>query len=403
MRRTEKAELIAIVLSVFMAGGMIAVALMTNSIAILAEGTDTVMDVVASIAVLVGLRLSMRKTRTFPSGLYKLENLIATGIGVLILLSAYELGREAIERLVSGGTELDDPWLILAVMAVVVVLTAFIAWYKGMVGKQENSPSLQADARHSWTDMVASVAIIVGIGLEMVGVNHMDSIAALVVVGFLAWSGVEVTLGGVKVLLDASIDKDVLEKAGEIASAHPLVRHVLGVVGRNSGSYRFLELSLVPEQFDLRDAEQISSELKASIREEIENVDEVVFDFSVESGRSILGAAAISPEGELFTGHLAEAPFFSLLEIETAGGSATFREQLANPVGREESGRGARVAVFLARHGVGALAAVEPDLEDGAFHVLDANGVAVLPLRMSADIDEAEKTLADFARANKYS
>lgn len=47
MRRTEKAGLAAVILSVFMASGMIAVVLMANSIAILAGGTDTVTDVVA--------------------------------------------------------------------------------------------------------------------------------------------------------------------------------------------------------------------------------------------------------------------------------------------------------------------------------------------------------------------
>lgn len=290
----------------------------------------------------------MRKTRTFPSGLYKLENLIATGIGVLILVNAYELGPEAIERMVSGGTELDDPWLVIAVMGVVVVLTAFIAWYKSMMGKQENSPGLQADARRSWTDMVASVAIIIGIGLGIAGVRHMDSTAAPVVVGFLAWSGVAVTLGGAKVLLDASLEKDLLEKARGIASGHHLVRHVVSVEGRNSGSYRFLELSPVQVRYDLRDAERMSSELKASIREEIDNVDEVVFDFSVQGDDSVLGAA-----------------------------------------------------VFLARYGSGAFATVEPELEAGAFHVLDANGVRIIQPDGTADIEDAERALAGFARTGK--
>ncbi len=194
----------------------------------------------------------------------------------------------------------------------------------------------------------------------------MDSIAALVVVAFLAFSGVEVMVGGIKVLLDASIEEEVLEKARGIAWDHPLVKDVVSVEGRNSGSYRFLELSLVPRDYDLRDAEKISADLKASICEEIDNVEEVLFDFSVERGESVPCATATDREGKLFTGRFAEAPCFELVEIDTSTGQVVSREHVDNPVPEDAVGRGARVAVFLARRGVEAFVSVEPKLEAGA-------------------------------------
>ncbi len=402
MRRTEKAELIAVILSALMAAGMITVAMMTHSISILAEGTDTVIDVVASIAVLAGLRLSMRKTRVFPSGLYKLENLIATGIGILILISAYELARESIERLVSGESKLEDPWLVIAVMAVVVVLTGAIAWYKGKVGREENSPSLRADARHSWTDTIASMAIILGIGLEIAGIENMDSIAALVVVGFLAWSGVQVLVGGVRVLLDASIEKEVLAQARSLAEAHPLVRRVLDVEGRNSGSFRFLELSLVPVEYDLRDAGKIGTDVRASICSEIANVDEVLFDFSVEHAEVLLCAIPLEAGGEKVSGSLRGAPSFELLEVDSSTGEVATRDRVESPVAPGAAGPGARAAVFLARRGVQAVLHREPELDAGAFAVLDANDVSILSLDTS-DVAEAEQALAGLATTRRNS
>lgn len=212
----------------------------------LIAGTLVVIRFFTSLAVLAGLILSERHTSAFPQGLYKLENLVATGIGLLILFSSYELGKEAIERIVSKETSLEQPWLVIVVMSAVAAVTFFLALYKGRVGKRDNYPSLRADARHSYTDLVASAAIIVGVGLEMAGVPKTDAIAALVVVVFLVWSGIGVTVDGLKVLLDASIEKEVLHKAREIVQADPRVREVLGVLGRNSGSYRFLTVSLVP-------------------------------------------------------------------------------------------------------------------------------------------------------------
>jgi cation diffusion facilitator family transporter len=399
MKRTEKAELVAVMCSIFMAAGMLIVAAMTHSISILAEGTDTVIDVVASIAVLAGLRLAARKTRTFPSGLYKLENVIATGIGILILFSAYELARESIERILSGKSELDGPWLVISVMAVVVAITGFIAWYKGKVGKEENSPSLRADAKHSWTDLIASVAIIVGVGLEIAGVKNMDSVAALVVVAFLAWSGVEVTLGGVRVLLDASIEKEILEKARGIAEADPRVRKVLDVEGRNSGSYRFLEVSLVPWDYDLREAERLYGDLRAETRRQIENVDEVLVDIGVDEGDRLVCGLALEPGGGAVAASLAGAALLEIVQVSVPGGDIITRESVEPPVPPGTPGRGARLAVMLARRGVEVVLTGELEPEAPACSVLDANGVKVLSRPGLASVAEAELALRDVARS----
>ena len=231
------------------------------------------MDVVASLAVLAGMRLSERRTGNFPEGLYKLENMVAVSIGVLILISAYELGKESVERLFGPHQPVAQPWLVIGVMACVVAITGGIAWYKDKVGKEENSPSLRADARHSWTDVLASAAVAGGVGLELAGIPHMDSVAALIVTAALFWSGIGVTMEGLKVLLDASIEKEVLDEIRQLAEGAPGIREVTRLTGRNSGSYRFVELSVVPVASDLREAEKAALDLKSAVSAHVEHVD----------------------------------------------------------------------------------------------------------------------------------
>ena len=210
MRRTERAAALSTAVTTLLGAGMIAVAAVSGSVSLVAEGIHTLTDSITSLAVLIGLRLSERHSETFPFGLYKLENLIAAAIGMLILFGAYELASESIRHLGEEPRILERPGLIMAVMAVSVVLISLMAWYKNKVAREENSPGLRADARHSLADIAAAAAVLVGVGLEMAGVPRADSAAALVVVAFLAWAGVSVTLNGLKVLLDASIDQDIL-------------------------------------------------------------------------------------------------------------------------------------------------------------------------------------------------
>ena len=272
---TEWAEVVSVIASAAMAAVMIAVAVGAGSVAVLAEGTDSVTDVVTSLIVLAGMRLAARHTKGFPQGLYKLENLIAVGIGVLVLVSAYELAREAVARIVSGGDKIEGPLLVIIVMVGVMAAKAALSIYKSRVGKAFGSPSLQADARATWTDVFASAGVAVGVGLQWAGIPYMDSVAALVVAALLAWSGIQVLRDGLLVLLDASLEQDVLEQVRACAQSQPGVRSVAGVLGRNSGSYRFVTLRIVPAETGLAEAERTAEQVTAAVRQSIARIDRV--------------------------------------------------------------------------------------------------------------------------------
>jgi len=395
LKRTEKVEVVSIAASVVMAGGMLTVALITNSISILAEAIDTIVDIVASISVLIGLKLSSRRSSMFPNGLYKLENLISTAIGALILFSAYELARESIERIVSDSAPLDSPWLVIVTMAAVVACTFLLAHYKGTVGREENSPSLKADAKHSLSDAIASIAIIFGVGMQMAGVPHMDSIVALAVTVFLFWTGVQVTIGGLRVLLDASIESELLDKTRSIVMADPRVRSVLRVEGRNSGSYRFLDISIVPWDSDLRVAEEMAEDLKREIRGEIENVDQVSIEFEAGTPGSITAAYPLEGDGNLVPSRLDNSASFELLGIDTDKGEAVSGEMLY--LHQDAAGNAVRLAVLLSRLELDVLLTREMDLDGSAYQVLNANGVQVISRPDVLNREDAARALLDYA------
>jgi cation diffusion facilitator family transporter len=382
-----------------MAAALFIAAVVTHSVSVLAEGVDTIIDIVASVSVLIGLRLATRHSRTFPMGLYKLENLIAIVIGGLILFGAYNLAREAIERISSGKSELVQPWLIIPVICAVIVCRLALARYKGRVGREENSPSLQADARHAWSDAVASVAILIGILLQLSGVRYMDSVVALVVVALLVVTGIHLTLEGLKVLLDASIEGEYLEKARSLIEADHRVRSVLNINGRNSGSYRFLTVSLVPWDNDLRGVEQMAADLEREIKAQIENVDQVVFEYETGMLGTAVGAIPLSedrsrlPEGF-------SAPAFELIELDTEHGKEVSREMIEAHQWRVP-GKDVRDAVMLARLGLDVVLTREAEPAGAAFEVLKANGVRTLTIPDASREFEAVQALRRYVAVER--
>jgi cation diffusion facilitator family transporter len=404
MRKSEKAELISIICSIFMAAAMIIAARLTGSVGVLAEGIDTVMDVVASLAVLAGMKLSERRTSSFPQGLYKLENIVAVSLGVLIIISAYELARESIGRMSGPYQPVTQPWLVSAVMGCVVIITAALAWYKNKVGKEENSPSLQADAKHSWTDVLASAAVAGGVLLQEAGIPHMDSVAALIVVAALFWSGLQVTRDGLRVLLDASIEKEIIDQIREYAEGTPGIREVSRVTGRNSGSYRFVELSVVPISTDLREAEKAVEDLKKTVRDRIEHVDRIDVEFSVAPDNSVVTAVPLAADRNSLSEDFGGAPFFAIFEVATPERKITREEILPNPAREKSDGRDIATAVFLANQEATTVLFRGSSPSEGATYVLEANGISLVrPGEEAAGIDGVRKGLEEWWASSNLS
>ena len=234
----------------------------------------------------------------------------------------------------------------------------------------------------------------------MAGVPRADSIAALVVVAFLAWAGINVTLNGVKVLLDASVEKEVLLEAREIAQAHHGVKEVLRVEGRNSGSYRFLNLVLVPRSRDLDLADHVADEVRDSISRGIPKVDRVNINLRTEARESMRGAVMLEADGAAVSGHFGDAPAFALFDFSLPGAETVSREMLLNPFTDLSRGKGVKVAEFLAQQGVDVVV-VKEDLEGkGSHYALEAHGVLELFRPELESLEDAERELADFVRGH---
>jgi cation diffusion facilitator family transporter len=393
MEPAEKAEGIDTIASVFMAAGMIAVAAISGSVSVLAEGIDTCVDIVASIAVMIGLKLSKRHSKDFPQGLYKLENIVAVAIGALILFSAYELARESIQKLMAKQTTISNPWVAMGTMAVVVLITGLLAWYKGRVGKKVNSPSLLADSRHSWTDTIASVGVILGVGLNAAGVPYVDSIMALVIVVILVYSGGQVIIDALKVLLDASIEKDIIDAATKAAQADPRVKRVVRVDGRNSGSYRFLHVMIVPEAIDMRDAEASIDSITEAIKAAVQNVESVQVELVPDEADKFSVALLLESDGSSIAGDLGSASSYALLAIDPDKGTLDGASVLQNPIDANDPGRDIKLAVVLANHGADRLVVRGDAPTGGAFYVMEANEMDVVRRPDLMTLDQAEESV----------
>ncbi len=346
-------------------------AALSGSLALAASATDSAVDIFASLAVVIGLFISKRKTKTFPFGLYKVENLVSIVIALLIFFAGYEIAKEA---LLAPAAEVMTEWWVLVGTALTVVIPFLFSRYELRVGKTTNSPSLVADARHFQTDVLSSAIVLVSVGASALGFA-IDRIGALLIVPFIAKSGWDLMVDGMKVLLDASLDVETLAQVRAIIESYPGVAQVKSVVGRNSGRYRFLQADIVVRTTDLDKAHHLSEQLEEVIRDEVKNTERVVIHYEPQVKTSFVYGVPLQDANGTVSGHLGKAPYFALVELRAEDRALLRQEILANPHRQLEKQKGIEVAKMLVGQGVDVLLLKESLEGKGPSYVLADAGV----------------------------
>lgn len=383
MDRLERVGLYSAGVNLFLVALKLGLASLSGSLALAADAIHSLVDVVASLVVLAGLFIARRTSRSFPYGLYKVENLVSVLVALLIFLAGYEIAREAF---LAPPHDLANAPLALGGVALSILTVFAFGRYERRLGKATNSPSLVADSEHFRVDMLASGVVFVAILGNYVGVP-LDRLGSGVVVLFVLWAGWGILVDGMRVLLDASLDQETLARVRELIAAEPGVAEVRSLVGRNSGRYKFLETEIAVRTLDLTKAHQLSERLEESIKAKVPHVDRVVIHCEPRRRDTSRWAVPLeSPEGAV-SSHLGKAPYVALVDVRPESGEVLGYEVLGNPYLGEDRQKGLKLAEFLARRGVDGLALRESLDGRGPAYVLSAAGVEARQTR-GATLDE---------------
>ncbi|HVY52529.1 MAG TPA: cation diffusion facilitator family transporter, partial [Devosia sp.] len=180
---------------------------LTGSIALYADALETVVNVVTAIVALLAVRLAARPAdAALPYGYGKAEYFSAVIIGVFIAVAALVIFWQAVQGFVAPRPITPDPTGI-SVSVVATLVNAAWAVVLVRAGLRLRSPSLSADGRHLFTDVVSTAAVIVGVLLAILtGYHRLDSILAAFVGFAVLWTGWHVVRESVVGLMDVAVD-----------------------------------------------------------------------------------------------------------------------------------------------------------------------------------------------------
>ncbi|SCP98351.1 cation diffusion facilitator family transporter [Anaerobium acetethylicum] len=343
MEESERTALIAIIVTFLLFGIKYTAAVISDSIALKAEAFHTLADLIAALTVFIGLKIAKRKTKTFPYGLYKIENLISIIIALVILYTGYEIISEIMEN---KTIELRNMTAAAILMLLSIIIALWFTIYEKKIGERINSPILVAEAMHGRMDVFSNVIVLLAVLSGFVGFQ-LDRIAAFVVVGFIARTGIQMLADGARVLLDASVGYDTLSKVEKYIMDIPQVVELKSLTGRNSGRFKFIEADIILKTHNLDKAHYIADTIEKNVKKEIKNVDRILIHYEPLQKDEVIYALPLAEDGVSISSHFGEASHFLLVVFKAKQKQAVRTEVLKNPFSSIEKGKGIYAAEYL--------------------------------------------------------
>ncbi|MCX7822558.1 MAG: cation diffusion facilitator family transporter [Syntrophobacterales bacterium] len=242
----------------------------TQSAAILSDALEGIVNLLASIFASISLWISSRPPDT--DHLYghgKIEYFAVGFEGALIVIAAGGIFWESISRLIHPVelSRLDRGTLLLATGATTQLIAALGLFW---TGKKTHSLTLRAEGYHILSDVLSTVAVIIGLTIVILtGYSAADSIAAIAMGIFILGSGINLVKEAFAGLMDTS-DPEVLEKITEVLKTHRreywIDIHQLRA--RRHGNRIFIDLHLIlPRNFHLWQAHFEAKQIEELLRQ----------------------------------------------------------------------------------------------------------------------------------------
>jgi len=272
----KKTSLFSVLVNLFLSVMKIGGGMVSGSASLTADGIHSLSDFAASLSVYTGVIIANKKSKFFPHGLYKVENLVALASAFAIFFAGYEIAKDVLFEDPQPITHLP---VALGVLTITVVTTFLYAQWEKKKAKELNSPSLLADAEHVKADFYTALVVLVGVLGQYFGYPMIEKIAVAVVIYFIFHAGFSILKESIKVLLDASLDYETIERVKEVVSRNPHIQKIHKITGRNAGSYKFVQLDIDLDTDSLKEAHVIAHQIEDAVKEQVPFIEKVLVHF----------------------------------------------------------------------------------------------------------------------------
>ncbi len=271
------ASIVGIITNIFLASLKIIIGAIFGFVSVLADGLNNLSDCGSSVVSLISFKLSSKPAdKEHPYGHERIEYISSMIVAFVILIIAFELVKESIEKIINP--QLIEFSFIVIITLIISIFTKILMFiYYKKVAKKINSDLLNATAIDCLSDSISTTAVLISVVIGKLFSINLDAYISIVVSILIAWSGIKIIKECSSKLIGQAPDESLIQNIKKRILKH---EQVLGVHDLNVYSFG-------PNKFYASVHIEIDAETDVLTSHEL--IDEIEREFALETNILLTG------------------------------------------------------------------------------------------------------------------
>jgi len=266
LRAGEKGAWVSIGTYLFLSAMKLIVGYIGGSEALKADGLNNTTDIIASIAVLIGLKISQRPPdENHRYGHLRAETVASLVASFIMVVVGIEVIINSVMNIINPVRE--TPSTLTAYVALGGAAIMYVVYrYNLALSKKIKSSALKAAAYDNRSDALVSVGTAVGIFAAIFGFPIIDTITALVIGMLIIKTAFDIFWESAQTLTDA-FDTEEIETLATLIKNVDGVIDLVDIKGRTHGNATFIEVTVtVNPDLNVRESHRITEKIEQTIQ-----------------------------------------------------------------------------------------------------------------------------------------
>lgn len=267
LKKGEQGAIISIVAYICLSALKLVIGFMANSEALEADGLNNTTDIIASIVVLIGLKLSQKPAdKDHPYGHWKAETVASMISSFIMMVVGIQVLYNAILTVIHGKNEVPDP-IAAYTGAFCAIIMYFVYSYNKNLAKKINSQAVMAAAKDNLSDAWVSIGTVIGIIGSQFNLPWLDPVTAIIVGLLICSTAWDIFRNSSHNLTDG-FDEEQMDAFKKTIQAIQGVKGIKDVKARSYGNNAVVDVViLVNSNLNIRDAHDVATLVESTLEE----------------------------------------------------------------------------------------------------------------------------------------
>lgn len=269
-----KVSIITIIANAVLATFKFVTGIIGKSNAMISDSIHSLSDVLSTIVVIIGLKISNKQADDeHPYGHERMESIAAFILATMLFVTGILIGIEGIKNIFNADSITKPTFIALLAAFISILVKELMYWYTIYYAKKIKSESLKADAWHHRSDAFSSVGSLIGIGGSMIGITVLDSVASIIICGFIIKVSYDIFKESLDKIVDRSCNEDTIIEIEKQACEIEGVISVDLIKTRMFGNKIYIDLEISADKdMTLEKAHNIAHQVHDNIEEKLKDV-----------------------------------------------------------------------------------------------------------------------------------